>query len=375
MSKQLINELSINTSNIANDLAINASDVLIPFEDIVNETKNGWIRVSENDTTVKHLFDAFIENPIGVISQINNPGADEQIEFSIDDSIVVTSDNVLTLSNKALAIPEIDDFSSAQHNHSDENNGNKITKDAIKSEFAGEGYILTANGTGAATWAVPPNSISKTIDLIATAGEALNRNDMVYLDSASGTWFKIDIDSVDNIKLSFLRGCVTQNGGIAQGATGTVRIFGEVDLFSGLSPWQKIYAGNTAGLYLQTKPQASNYATQVAIAEMGYAISTTKVFMNVKPVVYVKREIVPSNSVVVIQHHEDKTTQTRKPKAFIVDSTSQYSEPCIIGRWNNGNTDVAVRFDDNTGNNSETATTFMNISNESLDLVFEVTVI
>lgn len=377
MSKQVKSDLTIDKTNIVNNQAINASDVLIPFEDSVNEIKNGWLRVSENDTTVKHLFDAFITDPIGVKFEIVNPGADEQISFEIDTDIVCTPDNNIDLENKTFGSVVISNnqFSSAQHNHEDDSNGGKISFDSVVSGNAGEGYVLTANGAGEATWAVPPNSISKAIDLIATAGEDLLRNDMVYLDSDAGKWFKIDIDSSESVKLSSLRGCVTQNDGIATNATGTVRIFGEVDSFVGLTPWQKIYAGTIPGTYTQSKPSSDNFSTQFAIAEMGYALNTTKVFMNIKPVTYFKRDVLDDNSVAVVNHHKDSVTQTRKTKAFVVNADSQYAEPCVVGRWNSGIADVAVRFDDNTGNNSETYTTFKNVSSQQLDLILEVTII
>jgi hypothetical protein len=51
-----------------------------------------------------------------------------------------------------------------------------------------------------------------------------------------------------------------------------------------------------------------------------------------------------------------------------------HEELCVVGRWSGGTRDVAVCFDDGSGSNGDTRTTFKNVSGDTLDVTCSVEV-
>jgi len=244
MTSQAKTSVTINDSAVADGQTIDAADVTVAFDDTQTELQEGWSRVSANDTNVKHLEDA-VTAGAGISITTNDDGADETLSVAVDDTVVATTTNSITMSGKTLTTPTIADFTNATHDHEDAAGGGQLTADAIDSETATNGYVLTADGTGGASWAASAGGGAQPVDITVTAGEALSLRDYVFVDTSDGQAYKVDIDATP-IKCGRLRGFVTEAGGIASAATGTVRILGEVTGFSGLTAWSPVYASATA---------------------------------------------------------------------------------------------------------------------------------
>lgn len=316
MTSQTKTSVTINDNAVADGQTIDAADVTVAFDDAQTELQQGWSRVSANDTHVKHLEDAIVGGT-GITATTVDDGADETVSIAVDDTVVATTSNSITLASKTLTTPTIADFTNATHDHQDASGGGQLLADAIDSETATNGYVLTADGTGGASWASVGGGGAQPIDLTATAGETLALRDMVYLDESSGTWFKLDVDATSSIKCGALRGCVNEAGGIASASTGSVRILGEVSGFTGLTAWTRVYGTTTAGSYTQTRPAVSDGGSQIAIAEMGYAVSTAIIFIDPKPVIYAKRETLANDGTMTIEHHSDVQTRKRDVRAYV----------------------------------------------------------
>ena len=287
MTSQTKTSVTINDNAVADGQTIDAADVTVAFDDAQTELQQGWLRVSANDTHVKHLEDALTAGTGITIATVDD-GADESMTVTL-----------------------------ATHNHQDTAGGGQLLADAIDSQTATNGYVLTADGTGGASWASVGGGGAQPIDLTVTAGETLALRDMVYLDESSGTWFKLDVDATSSIKAGALRGCVNEAGGIASASTGSVRILGEVSGFTGLTAWTRVYGTTTAGSYTQTRPAVSDGGSQIAIAEMGYAVSTAIIFIDPKPVIYAKRETLANDGTMTIEHHSDAQTRKRDARAYV----------------------------------------------------------
>lgn len=321
MTSQNKTLVTINDNAVQDGQTIDAADVTTAFDDAQTELQNGWSRVSANDTNVKHLEDAIVGGT-GITATTVDDGADETVSIAVDDTVVATTSNSITLASKTLTTPTIADFTNATHDHQDASGGGQLVADAIDSETATNGYVLTADGSGGASWASVAGGGAQPIDLTVTAGETLALRDMVYLDETSGTWFKLDVDATSSIKCGALRGCVNEAGGIASASTGSVRILGEVSGFTGLTAWSRVYGTTTAGSYTQTRPAVSDGGSQVAIAEMGYAVSTAIVFIDPKPVIYAKRETLANDGTMTIEHHSDAQTRKRDARAYVGTTAS-----------------------------------------------------
>ena len=358
MTSQLKTSVTINDNAVQDGQTIDAADVTTAFDDAQSELREGWVGVSANDANVKHLEDAIVGGT-GITATTVDDGADETVSIAVDDTVVATTSNSITLASKTLTTPTIADFTNATHDHQDASGGGQLVADAIDSETATNGYVLTADGSGGASWASVGGGGVQPIDLTVTAGETLALRDMVYLDESSGTWFKLDVDATSSIKCGALRGCVNEAGGIASASTGSVRILGEVSGFTGLTAWTRVYGTTTAGSYTQTRPAVSDGGSQVAIAEMGYAVSTAIVFVDPKPVIYAKRETLANDGTLSIEHHSDAQTRKRDARAYV--GTTVAGSTLTEYADSNQDDDVILRTSDVGG--TETITASGNVTN------------
>jgi hypothetical protein len=107
------------------------------------------------------------------------------------------------------------------------------------------------------------------IDITGTAGETLSQFNVVYCDSAdSGKWKKADSDSETTADVW---GIVVQIGGIADDASGKIRLFGVVENPSwAWTKGKKLYLSGTAGLLTETAP-TNEYV-------VAHALSATEIF-------------------------------------------------------------------------------------------------
>ncbi len=154
-----------------------------------------------------------------------------------------------------------------------------------------------------------------------TAGENLSERDMVYLAS-DGEWYQIDADAVSTVAIGAVRGCVAESGGITNNSTGVILLQGAVSGFSGLTNGGAVYAGTTAGGYTQTRPVVSDGGGQIAIVEMGVAISTSQVYISPLPVIYAERETLADNGTLTIEHHSDPSTRLRAVMAYVATTVA-----------------------------------------------------
>lgn len=194
--------------------------------------------------------------------------------------------------------------------------GNAINVGALAASGAASGDIVTFNGS---SWGPAPAGGGGATPVDVTtiaAGEALAERDFVYLTSAN-TWKKVDIDA-SPVLMGRWRGIVNQAGGIANAATGSVRLMGEVSGFAGLTAGAFVYASSTAGSFTQTRPSPTLGGTQVAVVPIGLATSTTKILlMGPARMQYRKRASTANNGTILIEHHDDPFGEGRLPRAFI----------------------------------------------------------
>ncbi len=128
---------------------------------------------------------------------------------------------------------------------------------------------------------------------------------------------------------------------------------------------QTVYASATAGGVTQTKPTVSAGGSQKAIILLGYADTDTSLVLRPGPVSFLKRASLANNATLTIEHYADPDGHTRVVSAY---KNSSPAEPCVVGRFSAGTRDVGVRFDDGSGANADTKTTFKNTSGATLDV-------
>ena len=210
-----------------------------------------------------------------------------------------------------------------------------------------------------------------TYKMTGTAGEALSERDFVYLAS-DGTWYQLDTNAVGSIAASGWLGCVTESGGISSSGTGAIVARGIVSGFTGLTAGGVVYGGTTAGSYTQTKPAVTDGGGQVAIVELGLAISLTEVLFKPGPIRYSKRETLADDAELTIEHHSNPQTRARRVWAYVGDS---YDEPLFIGSTSGDSEEVGVEYGDGAGSDEDTKTTFKNLTGSSADLTCIVEVL
>jgi hypothetical protein len=179
-------------------------------------------------------------------------------------------------------------------------------------------------------------------DISGTAGENLDLWDYVYLDETTDSWFKVDADATP-IRCGRWRGFVNV-AAIGIGAVGSIRLSGEIDAFSGLTAGSPVYGSNTAGGITQTRPAPVLGGSQVAIIEIGLAISTTKVLVSYPrdvPVQYLQRASLANNASLTLQHHKAAKGHTRRPYAYGSIDTIQYTADLCVGITPLGNMTAA----------------------------------
>lgn len=344
-----------------------ASDVLVPLQETEAEIDGAreTVSVSATDTHVKTLDSALAAGSGVSITKLNAAG-DEQLQLAVDGATItglnastalgsgvvaherggleadvsaysglvkisggttsqavaetdyVTPSGAGTLANKTLTTPTIASFANAGHNHEDAAGGGKLTSAAIDSETATNGYVLTANGSGGVSWAAAGGGGAQPVDITVTAGENLALRDVVFI--SAGVALKVDIDASPPL-CGLIRGIVNEAGGIANGASGSVRILGEVTGFTGLTPWGMVYASATAGGYTQTKPTPSDGGAQIAVAPIGYAVSASAIMVTPNQrIQYMKRATTANDGTITVQHHPDAQGRERMVRGYVASN-------------------------------------------------------
>ena len=192
-----------------------------------------------------------------------------------------------------------------------------------------------------------PAGVNGTVDLTGTAGENLSARDAVYLRVSDGKWYKIDIDATGPVLCGVQRGFAT--GAITINTTGTIRVFGSLSGFGGLTIGDDIWATTTAGGTTQVKPTISGAAAQRAIVRLGFATAADTVFVVPSPVQFVKRDSLANNGTITIEHYLDELARSRKTLAYISNTTGG-----TIASYSSANHDQGVPLRGGTGSGSTT---------------------
>lgn len=208
---------------------------------------------------------------------------------------------------------------------------------------AGTGISFsTQNPSANETLTISVDTAGFALDITGTAGEDLAIRDMVYLNPSDNKWYKQDSDATGAVAMGFTRGCVTE--AISTDATGTIRLYGVVPGFSSLTAGARVYASTTAGGYTQTKPTASTGGAQIAISDMGFAVSVTQVFVRPKALRFVKKASLNNTDTLTIEHPVDAPAYQRKVRVLIDNTT--YHTQALCGEWGTALAIFENRFDD-----------------------------
>ncbi len=300
MTSTLKTAVTANTGALVDNQSADAGDVSVPIDDLLTHVKNGRLSVTANDTYVKHLQDALAIVAGRMKLTLQNSGANESLLIDLD----------------ATSVPS--------------------------------GQVPTANGSNGWSWAAQSGGGAQPVDVTGTAGEALGQRDAVYLAS-DNKWYKLDIDA-SPVRCGKLRGLVTQSGGISNGATGTIRILGEVSGFSGLTAWADVWANTTAGDISQTKPTVTAGGGQRAVVKVGFATSATAVMVWPSAVEFMKRESLAGDGTLTIEHYADAQGRSRELRAFVSASGSEI----IAAEYMAANQDTGVNLRGPSGSGGTT---------------------
>ncbi len=290
----------------------NATDVTTPLIDLEDYIKAGHMSVSANDTHLGTLIEKLVVSGDGIVRSEQNDGADETLQLNLSTKLEALNALLTSLG--------------------------KVGASAMDSTGVPSGYIPRANGSGGVSYGAEGGGGAQPIDLTGTAGEALSERDMVFLDESDGQWYKMDIDATGSILAGKWRGCVNESGGILSAANGSIRILGEVSGFTGLTAWNRVYANTSPGGYTQTKPSVTDGGGQIAVAEIGMAVSTTAILIKPEPISYIKRKTLANNATMTVEHHSDPKSRQREIRAYVGTTVAGSS----LATYASGNQDDSV---------------------------------
>lgn len=217
------------------------------------------------------------------------------------------------------------------------------------------GYVRLVAGMSAITYDHLYNApelyeTGGVLSVAATAGETLVATNAAFLDTSDGKLYKIDTNA-SPIKVGTIRGIISS--GAATNGTATLCIFGKVSGFTALTAWGRLYASTTAGSYTQTRPTVSAGGGQLALIDLGFADTTTSMFVTSSTVKYLKRESLADAASTTITHHSDPQGRNREAKAYISSTISGAS----LATYASSNQDTDVNLSSKTVNTYGSNTT------------------
>jgi hypothetical protein len=152
-----------------------------------------------------------------------------------------------------------------------------------------------------------------------TAGVSMTALDTAYLNPSDNKIYPIDANAAP-AAAGTVRGFVQST--VSAEAAAVLVVSGILGGFTGLTPYQLVYADTSGdGTYTQTRPAPSLDAGQIAIVQMGIAISATEVF--VMPgfldnrVRYQKRYSPALDETTTIEHGRNLSGFGRKYAAYV----------------------------------------------------------
>jgi len=272
-----------------------------------NVTTNN-LEMSALVAKVNNQSGATLKNAYGLKVEMIDDGDSDNVYAIYTDKGIVYLGDVLELADNAVQAPLKITRRSVAPTSPSENE--RYFDDGTNTESGLPGDRVYIGGQ----W-VDIGGGSENVTDIDEYSEAVSLSDreIVYLGS-SDQWDKVDSDATSPVKVGRVIGVV------ADASTTTVRVFGKLDGFSGLTVGEPVYAGMTAGGYTQTKPVVSDGGGQIAIVEIGYAISATEIFIDPKPIVFAIRDTVSASGTLEVEHYSDPPTRTRKPSASLAST-------------------------------------------------------
>ncbi|MCZ2077915.1 MAG: hypothetical protein LC130_23290 [Bryobacterales bacterium] len=202
------------------------------------------------------------------------------------------------------------------------------------------------------------------LDVTTLAGENITAGNFVALDYADS--FKAwRIISTSANHYSRLRGYAVNTA--TTGNSITVRLWGIADgSFSAAG--QDYWMPSSAGAPAATNPNPSAGGSQVCKLWAGQAISTTKVFYDIRPMRFAMRASLANNaSMTIVLAPSESPVYIRRYWAIVNISTTIF-EAAVVGRDGGGTRDVAVRLDNGSGSGDSNRITFKNVSGGTLDI-------
>ncbi len=174
------------------------------------------------------------------------------------------------------------------------------------------GRVLTSDGTD---WTSAAPALPSTVnDITITAGENLAARDICYVKASDGLAYKLDANASGPVLVGAIRGMAA--AAINTGNTGALRRIGVLGGFTGLTAWGSVYASTTAGGYTQTRPSVTDGGAQVCETEIGFAISTTEVFILPQHALFLKRASLADGASLTIEHYSDPAGRARSVRAY-----------------------------------------------------------
>lgn len=161
------------------------------------------------------------------------------------------------------------------------------------------------------------NGNSNTVSV--TLGESVSIRQAGYIDLSDNEGYLLDADSASP-KAGAIRGFWTATA--SSGASNTLQISGVLDGFTGLTVGEPVYVDTTSGAITQTRPSPSSGGTQIAVMQMGIALSATEVLVRPLPIQYQKRDAMADTDTMSVVHHGDTNGYLRKIFAYITETVS-----------------------------------------------------
>jgi hypothetical protein len=200
-----------------------------------------------------------------------------------------------------------------------------------------------------------------------TVANSTSAHVILYRKASDNKWYPASNSTTGPVAFGAERGFLVA-ATPESNATGIIHTGGLLGGFSGLTAGGPVYLHSSG--YTQTRPTPSSGGGQVILLKLGVAVNTTTI--NVTPgAAYVyKRASVANGGTLTVEHYEDTAPYARKAFAYVAGSPDM---PKAIDDWSSAQACILVRYDDGSGANGSTKTTFKNNTGSTIsDLVVGV---
>lgn len=190
---------------------------------------------------------------------------------------------------------------------------------------------------------------------------------VMYRKASDNKWYSASNSTTGPVALGSERGFLVADT-VETDSTGIIHTAGLLGGFSGLTAGDPVYLHSSG--YTQTKPTPSSGGAQVALLKLGVAVSTTVINVTPSAVYVLKRASLADGATLTVEHYDDTAPYVRKAFAYVAGSPDM---PKDIDDWSSSQACILVRYDDGSGSNGSTKTTFKNNTGSTIsDLVVGV---